>query len=156
MSQIHGSDPVDYRPLKRRTWLWVAAAVVIGLCILVPLVVLMRTSPQAARSTVDPAALRQRQELLQLGAALRAYAEENEGALPEQLSTDIPLRDSACNPIDVRSLIGDPDPISYRIVTVAAERLRYEPFGERFVAGLAPGSRRRHQRWRRTIRADVA
>jgi hypothetical protein len=114
-------DPIPTAPMRRRVRLWIAAAVVIGLCILAPLIylqtgLLRRPGPSAQ-------AVRQRQALLELGAALKQYATQHDGALPDQVP-------SGASPAAAGAI--------YRAVTPAGERLRYETFGERVVAWTDP------------------
>src|SRR5688572_29746237 len=64
-------EPISTEPQRSRWPVWVAAAVVIGLCLLVPLVFLRRPAPSQRTSSEAAEARRQYGLLLQLGAALK-------------------------------------------------------------------------------------
>ena len=120
-SPLPQREPVSTAPLRRRVRFWIAAAVVIGLCILVPLVYLQTGGLR--RGGPSAQAVRQRQALLELGAALKQYATQHDGALPDQVP-------AGASPAAAGAI--------YRAVTPAGERLRYETFGERVVAWTDP------------------
>jgi hypothetical protein len=69
------------------------------------------------------AELRAREQLLQLGAALKQYVTAHDGALPDEVP-------ASAAPVAAQAM--------YRAVTPAGERLRYESFGERVVAWTEP------------------
>jgi hypothetical protein len=115
-------EPFSTAPLRRRQRLWVAAAFVIGLCILVPLVIL-QTAQRGGTHVVSPEQGQQRQRLLELGAALKQYAAAHDNALPEEVPASAAQAAAGA---------------TYRAVTPSGERLRHESFGDRIVAWTEP------------------
>ena len=116
------ADSSQTRPARRKAF-WLVAGVVVVAAVGAALVFfdVIPTRSQAAG--------RARQQLLQLGWALKQYATAHEGELPDQVPAEAALAASS---------------VMYRAVTPSGERLRYESFGERVVAWTEPdaGGRR--------------
>jgi hypothetical protein len=125
----------DEPPPRRHAWLWAVGAVVV-----IGAVMAITMFPGGSRET--QMALRQRQQLLTFGRALKQYADQHGGALPEQPPVEITLHDDSGQPIDTAALLADVTApgrrVTYRAVTESGERLRYAQYGERIVAWTDP------------------
>jgi len=113
MSDADSSGP-GHSP-RKRFWLAAGVVVVAGVGAALYFADVAPTRNQAAG--------RARQQLLQLGSALKRYATAHDHALPDQVPAEAALAASS---------------VMYRAVTPSGERLKYESFGERVVAWTEP------------------
>jgi hypothetical protein len=136
MNQPASSSSVQGPPRRLYGLLLVAGMVILGL--VVAALVLQRRSGDLST------ARHQLEQFRQLGAALQQYAGEHGNMLPEQITPELNLRDAAGRPLDIAAILNDSatgQPVAYRVVTAAGERIGFEQYGERVIAWTGPNYR---------------